>query len=155
MFYNVGRKIKIVAQAITWIGIIISCVVGFNVISSDENAQIRGILIIAIGCLVSWLSSLTLYGFGQLIENSDILVQQSINKPNYTYDADTPNVSTPCDKETHKKYKERLCNNVGANTKDGHWEIDPVLNEKVFVCNHCHGVIAFETDFVKDEKTSE
>ena len=29
------------------------------------------------GALLSWLGSLTLYGFGQLIENTEILVRRS------------------------------------------------------------------------------
>ncbi len=33
--------------------------------------MVAGFLVLIVGCLVSWLSSLTLYGFGQLIENSD------------------------------------------------------------------------------------
>ena len=63
----------------------------------------------------------------------------------------TPGSSTTCDSATHKKYKDNLGNNIGVQTKDGHWEIDSILNEKVFVCNHCHGIIAFESDFYKDK----
>ncbi len=63
----------------------------------------------------------------------------------------SPNGSTACDSATHQKYKDNLGNNISAKTKDGHWEIDSVLNERVFVCNHCHGIIAFESDFYKDK----
>ena len=65
----------------------------------------------------------------------------------------TPNGSTPCDSATHKKYKDNLGNNIGAKTKDGHWEMDSILNERVFVCNHCHGIIAFETDFNNNQES--
>ena len=41
----------------------------------------------------------------------------------------TPNGSTPCDTTIHKKYKDYLGKNIGQNSKDGHWEIESVLNE--------------------------
>ena len=86
MFNNIGRKIKAVAATITWIGIGISVLVGFTTMLSSSRMVLTGILIILIGSLVSWLSSLTLYGFGQLIENSDILVAQTKqNSYNYNY----------------------------------------------------------------------
>ena len=65
----------------------------------------------------------------------------------------TPNGSTPCDTTIHKKYKDNLGKNIGANSKDGHWEIESVLNERAFVCNHCHGIIAFETDFNNNQES--
>ena len=77
MFDEIGNKIKTVAQVFTWIGIVGSVIWGFVVMGSNvDNAVLFGILIIAIGSLVSWLGSLTLYGFGQLIENTDELVKQ-------------------------------------------------------------------------------
>lgn len=81
MFDNIGGKIKTVATAFTWIGIIFFSLTGLIVMFVDEDTILLGILIIAIGCLTSWLSSLTLYGLGQLIENSDILVVQSRRQP--------------------------------------------------------------------------
>lgn len=77
MFDEIGFKIKTVAQVFTWIGIVGSVIWGFVVMGSNvDNAVLFGILIIAIGSLASWLGSLTLYGFGQLIENTDILVKR-------------------------------------------------------------------------------
>lgn len=88
MFNNIGGKIKTLAKVICWIGIICSCIVGLNMMSrstyldwageqhTDASYLIYGLLIAAAGSFVSWLSTLTLYGFGQLIENSDKLVIQ-------------------------------------------------------------------------------
>ncbi|MBQ2774291.1 MAG: hypothetical protein IJF40_00170 [Clostridia bacterium] len=85
MFDNIGIKIKSAAKAFAWIGIIASSIAGFFVMFSNGDTPLPGILIIIIGCLGSWLSALTLYGFGQLIENSDILVEQGKIKQNDTY----------------------------------------------------------------------
>lgn len=65
MFDNIGAKLKIVAQVMAWLGIILSVVVGL--ISLVTN-PLSGILMIILGCLCSWLSSLGMYGFGELIE---------------------------------------------------------------------------------------
>ena len=74
MFDNIGRKIKTLAQAVCWIGIVCSVISGIVTISIDDDLAFLGIIIIVIGSLISWVSSFTLYGFGQLIENTDQLV---------------------------------------------------------------------------------
>lgn len=81
MFNNIGGKIKTVAQVICWLGIIGSIILGIATIS--EVDETLGILIILLGPLFSWISSFITYGFGQLIENSDILVEQG-KKGEYT-----------------------------------------------------------------------
>ena len=77
MFDNIGRKIKGLASAVTWIGIILSIISGISMLSSSGGLlAIPAILVMALGSLFSWLASLTLYGFGQLIENSDIIANE-------------------------------------------------------------------------------
>lgn len=80
MFDNIGGKIKGVARVVTWLGIISSCLAGFVMLveglDTSEILAFYGILVAGVGSLFSWLGSLTLYGLGQLIENSDILVKQ-------------------------------------------------------------------------------
>ena len=77
-FNNIGRKIKTLAKAITWIGITASVIYGAVVLRLSNSPTfiilIQGLLTMIVGSLISWLSSVTLYGFGQLIENTDILV---------------------------------------------------------------------------------
>ena len=72
MFENVGEKIKTVAKVVCWIGIIISAVYGL--ISFAENGHIMSLIIWALGALLSWIGSFVMYGFGQLVVNSDIIV---------------------------------------------------------------------------------
>ncbi|MBR3934300.1 MAG: hypothetical protein IKJ68_10400 [Clostridia bacterium] len=78
MFDNIGGKIKILAQVLCWLGVIASVICGFSIMVDSDDV---GFLIVVIGPLVSWVSSFFLYGFGQLIENTDILVLNS-KKPN-------------------------------------------------------------------------
>lgn len=81
MFDNIGGKIKKVAEVVCWMGIIVCCVVGVAFLSLGANGDngvqaIIGVAIGVVGSLLSWVSSFVLYGFGQLVENSDVLVQQ-------------------------------------------------------------------------------
>ena len=80
MFNNIGRKIKIVAKVFFWIGVLISIIIplvsvqsvsyslnGYQYRTSGNNI-LAVILFIVIGILISWLSTIILYGFGELIE---------------------------------------------------------------------------------------
>ncbi len=77
MFDNIGSKIKTLAQVVVWIGIIASVFSGSIVMTIDDEYVLLGFAIAIIGSLVSVSSSFVLYGFGKLIENTDILVAAS------------------------------------------------------------------------------
>ncbi len=85
MFDNIGGKIKILAQAVCWIGIICAVIFGSVMIINDKDLAFMGFMVMIIGSLVAWVSSFTLYGFGQLIENTDKLVL-NIEKTQYKDD---------------------------------------------------------------------
>ncbi len=72
MFDNIGGKIKKLAKFICIVGIIISIITGIVMISS--NMAGAGFLTMIVGALMSWVGTFVLYGFGELVENSDILV---------------------------------------------------------------------------------
>ena len=44
---------------------------------SGLGAVVVGILTILLGVLISWIGSFVLYGFGQLVDNSDKLVEKA------------------------------------------------------------------------------
>ncbi len=94
MFKNIGKKIKVLAKVLCWIGIVLSVLLGLSVILlsfsggvdaslngtpvnvSGVGAIIAGILIMIVGSLVSWISSFVTYGFGQVVDNTDKMVNK-------------------------------------------------------------------------------
>lgn len=77
MFNNVGGKIKGVISVVSGIMMLISIIIGIAVfiIARWELggfwAFVVGVAVAGIGILISWLSNLVGYAFGQLVENSD------------------------------------------------------------------------------------
>ena len=69
MFENIAGKIKSAAQVVCCAGIGLSVLNGIALLARE--AVILGLLYIFFGSLIAWVASLCLYGFGQLIENSD------------------------------------------------------------------------------------
>ena len=74
MFENIARKLKIVSSILSVLGIIASGLLGMILIAINPNSWFLGLFIIAFGSIGSWISSLGMYGLGQLIENTDKLV---------------------------------------------------------------------------------
>ncbi len=74
MYNNIGKKIKTVAKAAGYVGTIVSMIVGYITLPYG------GFLIFIFGPIVSWLSTFLIYGFGQLIENTDVLAAQVRNQ---------------------------------------------------------------------------
>ena len=81
MFNNIGSKIKKVAEIFCWLGIIGYAVCGIVMFILAENASyydetpyiIYGFLLIILGPISSWLSSLILYAFGKLVEDVEAI----------------------------------------------------------------------------------
>lgn len=96
MFNNIGEKIKKVAFIFFILSATICVLVGFSYIIADISLSatttygettsstfiLTGILYIIIGPLASWLSSIVLYGFGELVANSTILANTVSNEEN-------------------------------------------------------------------------
>ena len=80
MFDDIGGKIQGLAKVICWIGIIICIIIGIVLISDDEAGI--GFAVIIVGSLLSWVSSFTLYGFGELVENSSVIRYELQSKKN-------------------------------------------------------------------------
>lgn len=84
MFKNIGKKIMCLATIICWAGIILTLSAGIffifwgiNLGNSVGNVTIiRGIGFVILGPVSSWISSFVLYGFGRLVENSDIIARR-------------------------------------------------------------------------------
>jgi len=77
MFSNIGGKIKNLAIVVTWIGIISSVILGIIMMATGYGEMVLiGFLVALVGSLLSWVGSFLLYGFGQLIENTDTIVKK-------------------------------------------------------------------------------
>ena len=79
MFNNIGGKIKTLAKVICWIGIISCIITGIVLMAINDDFVLIGILTAVVGSLLSWISSFVLYGFGQLVENSDVIANRNIH----------------------------------------------------------------------------
>ena len=80
MFENIGKKIKGLASVVTWLGVLMSFVIGIIIFNSVDSGFLAFVIILG-GSLISWISSFFLYGFGQLIDNSDKLVRAQGMEP--------------------------------------------------------------------------
>ena len=72
MFNNISEKIKTIAYIEVILGILASLTYGIILIL-DEDMFLIGLLVMVVGFLASWASAIFIYGFGQLIENTDSL----------------------------------------------------------------------------------
>ena len=84
MFSNIGGKLKKLAVILAVLGIIGSVISGIVTMAGSSNMRmygsygigysagriVAGLLIIAIGFLISWVGTMGLYGLGELIERT-------------------------------------------------------------------------------------
>lgn len=78
MFDNIGGKIKGLAKAIFIIATIIFIIAGLVMLSDGgDTAMITGIVTIIVGPLAAWVSSWLLYGFGELIEKTTEIAENT------------------------------------------------------------------------------
>lgn len=69
MFDNIGGKLKTLASAVMIIGCIASVILGLlNVVNL--------LILTPLGCLISWIAALPLYGIGQAVENSEKILSR-------------------------------------------------------------------------------
>lgn len=78
MFDNIGGKIKFLAKVTCILEALAGVIYGFIILVGDTN--FLGLLIMFFSPLVAWVASWLLYGFGQLIENSDIIAERYQHK---------------------------------------------------------------------------
>lgn len=85
MYNNIGGKIKGSAIAVFIIGAIASIIVGIAALSDDSNSgDVESIILLLIlGPVAAWISSWSLYAFGELVENSQINAENTTEIKNY------------------------------------------------------------------------
>lgn len=87
MFENIGGKIKGLATATCWIGIVISIILG--IVSGPIVGGLTGLIISAVGSLLSWVGSFVLYALGEITESLKYLAQGKANEIGETNEHDT------------------------------------------------------------------
>ena len=82
MFKNIGKKIKFAAMILCWAGIIGSIIGGIItwVVIYNEIGGLYFALISVFGSLFSWVSSLFIFGFGELVEKTSNIEKAVNNK---------------------------------------------------------------------------
>ena len=106
MFKNIGKKIKVFAKVICWIGIILSVISGIIlIVAGVNNNDIRtiingtvqymdstmlivlGVVVLILGPIVSWIGSFMTYGFGEIVDNTQAIknkiAPERISQPYY------------------------------------------------------------------------
>lgn len=70
MYNNVGGTIKTLSKGIFIIEAIGAIIAGANLIATDDDFILLGLLILFCGPIIAWISSLILYAFGELVEDT-------------------------------------------------------------------------------------
>ena len=83
MFKNIGRKIKGFAKFLFWLTIIgfsIAALVVIVFTVNDRNSALIGILVaiglIVAGIILGWLQNFLLYGYGELIDSTQKILEE-------------------------------------------------------------------------------
>lgn len=141
MFENIGSKIKNLSKFICCIEIIACIVVGIVMAATNENLIFAGILVAVIGALLSWVGAFILYGFGQLIENSDIIAEESRRS-----NAKNENNIR---KERDRKEKQKIAA-IKANLSDDDFGSDEYID---FDCPNCKHTLSYTKEEILSNDT--
>ena len=135
---NIGEKIKGWAKWIFAIEAIAAVISGFVLMAQDEDMILIGLLVAVFGPIVAWVSSWLLYGYGQLIENSDIIAEE-YNRKNEKHEKDIAKSNAKKEAQRREKVKVTIAN---PNIADDEY-ID-------ITCPNCKG----ELSYTKEELQS-
>ena len=122
MFNNIGKTIKKVAKIVALVNMILSITIGLIIVIAGvrENSGdglilvgIGGFFVAMIGSFSSWGAFLFMYGFGHLIENSDLLVENTKKEKTneMVYNNQTVEVDKKCKEDALEKEKPSCADN--------------------------------------------
>ena len=74
-YHNIGKKIKTLAMVGFIVETILFALYGVLIVAENRDFILTGQLVIILGPIFAWISSWLVYGFGQLIENSDMIAE--------------------------------------------------------------------------------
>ena len=82
MFDNIGKKIMMLAKITCWVGMPASLIVGIALCSISRYMVGIGLIVMFVAPLIFWAFSLTLCGFGEMIDNVNRLKKHFCKKSN-------------------------------------------------------------------------
>ena len=139
MFDNPGGKIK-TAAVVMFVISTIGSIVGGIVLLSNKAAAI-GVVVMLLGPVISWLSGLFVYGFGQLIENTD-----EIGNDNRSANKDLPKAVK--EKKTTaavKSAKREVSNKVDKTIAKVAVSDDEYID---IVCPNCAETLSYQKEYL-------
>ncbi len=115
MFKDIGSKIRGLAIGCFVIGAVVSVILGIVLLCND--ATVIGLIYLFIGPVLSWLSSLLLYGLGQLIDDTAVIREVTVAMQSGNYETplgDDTAVASGNQNESNLGF----CTNCGAPRMD-------------------------------------
>ena len=131
MYDNIGGKIKGFAKVSFIVAAIAEVITGIALMATDVDLILYGLLILIVGPIIAWVSSWLLYGFGQLIENSDIIAAE-YNRKNEKHEKIVAKNNERKQEQRKKAIKATIAN--------------PEISEDEFVdiiCSNCKAELSF------------
>ncbi len=131
MYDNIGDKIKGLAKWTFIVEAIGAIITGISLMATDEDLILIGLLVMICSPIIAWVSSWLLYGYGQLIENSDTIAEE-YNRKNKTHQK---TVTKNNERKQNQRRKE--VNAIIAN---------PDVSDDEFVdftCPHCQAELSY------------
>ena len=128
---NIGGKIKGLAKATFIVETVVAVIAAISLMADDDELIGSGFLLLIFGPIVAWVSSWLLYGFGQLIENSDIIAAE-YNRKNEMHEKIVEKKEERKQEQRKKVIKAAIAN--------------PEISEEDFVditCSNCKAELSF------------
>ena len=99
MFENAGDKIKTTSVILFALGIIGSVIWAINLFS-DYATSDYALPVLVVGVIICWISSLGMYGFGQIVDDVHAMRLTQTSKPAHTIDPFEKDAINPASKPT-------------------------------------------------------
>ena len=133
MFNNIGEKIKSLAVGCTIIGCVSSMITGIILLTNENGI---GVLVFILGCLVSWVGSFVLYGFGELITQTTAIAKGS-QRMQLLAVANDSKKSVGIKKETIEEIQNEVVSDYETEKNGGIKDFDPANIAKRNECPSC------------------
>lgn len=117
MFENAGSKLKTLAVIFFVIGLICCFISGISIMLAGNGGFLVGFLIIALGALSCWISSLVMYALGEYTENTEY-IRQDVSSIKRLVEKNTANGTTSQEAQSAPS----VPNTRKADSSKGEWK---------------------------------